>query len=168
MAEITALKTPAANPAQSLLQTDAIEGANWLKKGEYSSKPGNIFFDFEMPGKQLDSYKKTANVNQGGTFALANNEGRSKATGVQSKYLGDKFARDVAQNYQSNIGQSAGNIRNALTQSSGAASGTNSSVINALGGIYSSLLSKPKTPGFDWGSLLQLGGQIGSAAITKF
>lgn len=125
-----------------------------------------MFFDFKMPAEQLDQYKKFANVNQGGTFALSNGTGRSAATGVQSKYLSDRFARDASQNYQENVGNAAGNIRNQLAQASGASSQNSSAVINALGGMYSSLLNKPQQPSI-WGSLLGAVGQVAGGALSN-
>lgn len=167
MAEITALRTPAANPAQTFLQNEAMAGGEWLKKGEFSSKPGNIFFDFKLPGENLEQYKKFADVNQGGTFALSDNGGRSQATGIQNKYLKDKFARDASQNYQDNIGRASGTIRDSLAQASGASSSNNSAVINALGGMYQSLLNKPKNPS-PFGQIMQSIGQVGSAALSAY
>lgn len=165
LSQITALQNPKTNEAQNYLTTAATEGADWLKKGEYDTLPKGLFFNFKMPGEQLDQYKKYADVNQGGTFALSNGgDGRSKATGVQSKYLSDKFARDASQNYQDNIGQAAGNIQGALAQASGASSQNSSSIINALGGMYSSLINKPKSPS-PWGAILGAAGQIGAAAV---
>lgn len=168
MAQITKLNTPEANPAQNYLTEQALAGGEFLKKGEYSQLPKGMFFDFKMPGEQLDQYKKFANVNQGGTFALANGgEGRSKATGVQGKYLNDRFARDASQNYQDNIGRAAGGIRDSLAQASGYNTQNSSSIINALGGMYNTLANKPQKPSI-WGQILGTAGQIGAAAITRF
>lgn len=168
LAQITALQNPKSNPAQDYLSNQALAGADFLQKGEFSTLPKGMFFDFKMPAAQLDQYKKFANVNQGGTFALSNgdNTGRSAASGVQSKYLSDKFARDASQNYQDNITNASGNIQNALAQSAGASSQNSSAIINALGGMYNTLVNKPKSPSI-WGGILSAAGQIGAAAIPK-
>lgn len=166
MAQITKLSTPEANPAQNYLTNEALAGGEFLKKGEFSSLPKGMFFDFKMPGQQLDQYKKYADVNQGGTFALSNNGGRSLATNTQDKYLKDKFARDASQNYQDNIGNAAGNIRNSLAQASGANSENSSAVINALGGMYGNLLNKPQKPSI-WGQLLSTIGGVAGGALSN-
>lgn len=164
------MQNPAANPAQNFLTTEALSGADFLKKGDYSQLPKGMFFDFKMPGEQLDQYKKFANVNQGGTFALANGAsgdmgGRTNATALQGKYLKDKFARDASQNYQDNISLAAGNIRGSLQNAAGAKSNTDASVISALQNLYGSpALNKPGIGG----ALLGMAGQLGGAAIKAF
>lgn len=170
LASIKAMQNPANNAAQNFLTTEAMAGADFLKKGEYSQLPKGMFFNFKNPTEQLDQYKKFANVNQGGTFALANGaggdmSGRSKATDLQGKYLKDRFARDASQNYQDNISLAAGNIQGALGQAAGAKGQTDANVISALQNLYGSpALNKPS----GWGSILGMAGQLGSAAISKW
>lgn len=170
LSAITSMQNPANNQAQNALTTEALAGADWLKKGEYSQMPKGMFFNFENPTQQLDQYKKFANVNQGGTFALANGQGgdtggRTKATDLQGKYLKDRFARDASQNYQNNIAGAGMDIRNALGQAAGAKGQTDANVISALQNLYGSpALNKPS----GWGSILGMAGQLGSAAISKW
>lgn len=161
-AAIAAMQNPKSNEAQNYLTQDAIAGAEWLKKGDFSSLPKGQFFDFQMPQQQLDQYKKFANVNQGGTFALGDTGGRSAATSLQGKFLKDKFARDAGQNYQNNISGAAGNIRGALGQAAGAKGQTDANVISALQGLFGSpALNKPS----QLGSILGMVGQLGGSAM---
>jgi len=172
LASIKAMQNPANNQAQNALTTEALAGPDVLKKGEYRSLPKGMFFNFENPTQQLEQYKKFANVNQGGTFALAANGaagdsmgGRSKATDLQGKYLKDRFARDSSQNYQNNISLAAQNIQGALGQAAGAKGQTDANVISALQNLYGSpALNKPGM----MGSILGLAGSLGSAAIGKW
>lgn len=170
LAAITKLQNPESNKAQNFLTTEAMAGADFLKKGDFSQLPKGMFFDFKMPGEMMTAYKKAINVNQGGTFALAGGAGgdmggRTKAQGLQSKYLSDKFARDSAQNYQDNISNAGGNIRNSLAQAAGATTQNQMGVIGALQGLYGSpALNKPGIGG----QLLGMAANLGSAAITKW
>lgn len=159
-AQIAAMNNPKSNPAQDYLSTEALAGADYLKKGEFSKLPRGMFFNFQMPAEQINQYKKYADVNQGGTFGLANNGGRSKATALQGQYLKDKFARDAGQNYQNNISDAATNIRGGLAQAAGASSNNASAVTSALGNLYNSIPRyAPKKP-FDFGSTI--GGILGA------
>lgn len=167
-------KPPPENKAQNYLTDQAVAGAEFLKKGEFNQMPKGMFFNFDTPVQQLDTYKKLSNVNQGGTFALANGGadvgGRSNATQLQGKYLTDKFARDASQNYQNNITNAAGNIQGALNQASNAQFGANgqlmsnnANVASAYGNLLgSNYLNKPSI----WSSVLGAVGQIGSSAIA--
>ncbi len=163
---IAAMQNPKSNPAQDYLTTESLAGAAFLKKGDFSQLPKGMFFDFQMPGEQNTMYKKYADVNQGGTFALANNQGqqgaKTGAQALQSKYLSDRFARDASQNYQNNISNAAQNIRGGLSAAAGAKSGTDATVISALGNLYSAM---PKKKPFSWTDLIGPAAAIGAAAI---
>lgn len=169
-AAIANLQNPKTNPAQDALTTRALAGANYLQQGEFSQSappPGQLY-NFQMPQQQLDMYKKYANVNQGGTFALANNgtsgdmSGRTSATALQSKFLSDKFARDVGQNFQNNIQGFGSEIENELGQASGYQANNSAQAVNALSG----LLSNPALKKTDWlGPLLGSVGTLGAAAM---
>jgi hypothetical protein len=161
-AAITAMQNPKTNPAQDYLTTQALSGADWINKGEFSSLPKGMFFDFQAPAQQIEQYKKYADVGQGGTFALADNAGRGAATQNQSQYLKDRFARDASQNYQTNVANAAGNIQGALGQAAGAKTGNDQAVIGALNSLFNS--DKLKKTSI-WGSLLGTIGQIGSSAL---
>lgn len=159
--QINAMKNPKSNPAQEALTNEALTGYEWLKRGDYAQKPTGMFFDFKNPVEQAEQYKKFANVNQGGTFALGDNAGKGQAQGLQSKYLSDKFARDASQNYQDNISNSAGNIRSALAGAAGQAGDQQAQIASAIGGFGKLVASMPqKTPW--WQSLLS--GVVGGAS----
>ncbi len=160
-AMLAQMQNPATNPAQQYLTNEALAGADYLKKGDFSTLPKGMFFDFKMPQEDIARYKKLTNVNQGGTFALANNMGaggRSKAQALQGKYLSDRFARDTQQNYQDNISKASGNIRGGLQQAAGYKTNQDSAIMSALNQTYQ---HAPK--GFNWGSLL---GGIGGMASS--
>lgn len=172
--------TQKANPAQDALTSNALAGNDYFQKGDYSSMPKGMFFNFQQPAEALDQYKKYANVGQGGTYALAqgNSGGRTAATAQQGQFLQDRFARDASQNYQNNIANAASNVQNALGQSSGANLQSQSldlqgqqvnnnqgqALLGTLGSLANSYINKPGL----WGSILGLGGQLGAAAINKF
>lgn len=164
-AAIAAMQNPKTNPAQEYLTQNAIAGADFLKKGDFSQLPKGQFFNFELPAQQNEMYKKYANVNQGGTFALANNQSeqgpKSQAQVLQSKYLSDRFARDASQNYQNNISNAAQNITGSLQQASGYQTNLDSNVINSLSGLFNSPILKKQ--GIPWGSILGAGATVGAA-----
>lgn len=158
-AAIANLSNPKSNPAQDFLTNEAISAANFIKGGEYGKAlPKGMFFDFQMPAQMNEQYKKLANVNQGGTFALAqgNEGGKTSAQSLQGKYLADRFARDASQNYQNNISDASSNIRGALGQAAGATSQNQSAVVNALGSLYQ-MAPKKTSP---WGSILGVAGGL--------
>lgn len=166
-------RLPTPNPAQDILTQQAIQGANYLKGRDYrnlSQAPG-VFFDFQAPADQRRQYETMANASQTGTFALADNAGRSKATALAGDYLRDKFARDAAVNYQGNIMNAGNMIRGALGQSSDAAARAaamddqrRQAILNSLTSMYNAQASRPSI----WGQILGTAGQVGSAAIGAF
>jgi len=124
-----------------------------------------------MPEQQIDQYKKLTNVNQGGTFALANggangnNSARTSATALQDQYLNDKFARDAEQNYQNNVAGAGQQIEGELGQAANANTQNSSQVLGALSNLYNSpAMNKPGL----WGSIFGALGGIGSSIINKF
>lgn len=139
LAAITSMQNPASNPAQNALTNEALAGADYFKKGDFSTLPKGMSFDFEMPGQEIDRYKKFKNVGKEGTFALGDTGGMGAAFKTQSGYMDDKFARDASQNYQDNIRGASGNVRNMLMQAAGAKSGNDSQIISALQGLYGSI-----------------------------
>jgi hypothetical protein len=163
-AMLAQLQNPKSNPAQDFLTNEAIAGANFMKAGEFGQLPKGMFFDFKGPQEQVNQYKKYANVNQGGTFALANgqgsNAGRTAATGLQGKYLADKFARDAGQNYQDNIAMASNKIQGALGQAAGAKNGNDAAIMAAMQNM---MQLAPKKTGGGLGGLLGLGASIASA-----
>ena len=167
--EIAAMKDPKNNPAQNYLTQEALAGGEFLKKGEFSSLPKGMFFDFQQPAEEIQQYKKLANVNQGGTFALAGNSagGMGQAQATQKNYLTDRFARDASQNYQNNISNAAGNIRGALGAAAGAKDDLDSRIISAIHGA-GSIAGQLKPSQSKWGSVLGAIGGLGGAAISKW
>lgn len=160
-AAIAQMQNPASNPAQQFLTQQALDGANYFNKGEFSTLPKGMFFDFKLPQEDIARYKKLTNVNQGGTFALAGNSagGRGKAQALQGKYLSDRFARDAQQNYQDNISNAAKNVQGGLAQAAGAQSQNQAQIVSALSNMYSNMANQPKKPSA-WGSVLGAIGRI--------
>lgn len=165
-AQITKMGEPSNNPAQQYLTNEALAGADWLKKGDYSQLPKGMFFDFKGPVEQNTQYKKALNVNQGGTFALGDGAGAGQAMGIQKQYLSDKFARDASQNYQDNVSNAATNVRGGLASAAGAKSNNDQAVMSALQGMTGILGSIPqKQPWYS--GLMGAVGNIGGALINK-
>lgn len=164
LATLKSLQNPKHNPAQDYLTNEALAGADWLKKGDYSQLPKGMFFDFEMPSEMVKRYNSAANVGREGTFALGDNSGMGNAMNLQSKYLADKFARDAGLNYQQNVANAAGNIRSGLGAASAAQSGNDAAIMSALN-MMGNLPFVNKSGMM--GSLLGLAGGLGSAALGK-
>jgi len=160
-AQIAKMQEPSSNPAQQYLTNEALAGAEYFKKGDFSQKPKGMFFDYQMPAEQNEQYKKMANISQGGTFALGDSGGQTGAQGIQTKYLSDKFARDASQNYQNNVKDAASNVRGGLGAAAGAKSQNDGQIMSALQGLTGVLGSMPqKTPW--WQTLLgSAGGMLG-------
>ena len=166
-AQITKMQEPAANPTQTFLTNQALSGAEYLNKGDYSAMPKGMFFDFKNPVEQNQQYKKLINVNQGGTFALADNGGRGQATGLQKQYLSDKFARDASQNYQDNIQTASEKIRGALGQASEYKTGLDQRVVSAYQGLTNILGNMPKETKW-WEKIIGPAASIGGSLLGAF
>jgi hypothetical protein len=162
---IKSMQDPKSNPAQDFLTNQAIEAANWMKKGDYSQLPKGMVFDFQMPAEQMKQYQMASNVSKDGTFALGDDGMGSKgAMATQGKFLGDKFARDAAQNYQNNISGVGQKASAMLGQAAGAKSGNDQAIIAALQGLYGSpALNKPGIAGAVMGMI----GGIGGGALSS-
>lgn len=162
LAAITALQKPESNPAQNALTQEALSSADYFKKGDFSSMPKGMVFDFKAPQEQMKQYQNLTNVGNEGTFALGADGGDSQK--IAKNYLNDKFARDASQNYQDNISGAANKTKDMLAQAAGAKGQTDNSVISALSSLYQNM---PKSNGW-LGGLLSMGGALGSAALTKW
>lgn len=161
MALLKKMQNPEENKAQNFLTTEALAGADWLKKGDFSQLPKGMFFDFQMPAEQMRQYEKASNVGRTGTFALGDHGGMGAAVKTQSQFLGDKFARDAAQNYQNNVRGVGDKVQNSLIQASGAKSQNDSAVITALQNLYGSpALNKPGVGGALIGAIGGIGGGL--------
>lgn len=165
LAAIKNMQNPAANPAQNALTTEALAAADFFKKGDFTSLPKGMIFDFDNPVQQRENYLKTMNAGNEGTFALGagtgGGDGAARSADTQGKYLNDKFARDAAANYQDNVREASGRAQNMLTQAAGSTQQNQSSIVGALQNLYGAV---PK--GNSWlGGLLSMGGAIGSAAL---
>lgn len=138
-AQLAAMQNPASSPAQQALTDQALAGSQYFQKGDYSTLPKGMFFDFQQPTDQINQYKKLTNVGQGGTFALANNGnvgGRTAATANAGQYLNDKFARDAEQNYQTNISNASNRVVSGLQEAGSAKSQNDSAILSALSSMY--------------------------------
>ncbi len=135
-----------------------------MKKGEYSQLPKGMVFDFQMPAEQMKQYQKAANVGKDGLFALGDDgTGAKGAMATQSKFLGDKFARDSANNFQNNVRGVGDKANMMLGQAAGAKAGNDQAIISALQGLYSSpALNKPGIGGQILGAI----GGIGGGALS--
>lgn len=170
MGQINALNaqliTPKISPAQQRLDEESMKGSDWLKSRDFRDmKNSGMFFNFDQPADQNRRRTTITNAAQGGTFGLADTNGETGATQLQSKYLADKFARDDAQNFQNNVAQGAQGVIGGLTQSSNAAAAQDArdlqgreSVLSTLGNVYNNQKS-----GFNWGSLIGLGATVAGA-----
>lgn len=166
--QIAQMQDPKSNPAQQYLTNEALAGADWLKKGDYSQLPKGMFFDFQMPSEQNRQYKKMIDVGQGGTFALSDNSGRGQAQDIQKQYLSDKFARDASQNYQTNVANAAQNVRGGLQAAAGSKSQNDQAIMSALHGLTGTLASIPKKEPW-WKSVVSGGlGALGQWAGAGF
>jgi hypothetical protein len=134
--KIADLSNPESNPAQNYLTQEAIQGAEYFKKGDYSSVPKGMFFNFQSPVDQMKQFDNYSNVGKEGNYALADNEGMGNAISLAGDYRKNLFARDASQNFQNNIAGASDTIRGALGQASGAKGATDASTINALQGLY--------------------------------
>lgn len=165
LAAITAMQNPKNNEAQNFLTTEAMAGADVLKKGDYSQLPKGMFFNFKSPIEEMKQYDNLQNVGAEGTYALGDNEGAGKAMALAGDYRKNMFANQRANNYQDNVSNAATNIRAGLGQAAGAKGETDRAVIDSLQSFYGSI---PKTSGFMsvLGPALGMAGQLGAAAIT--
>lgn len=162
-AAIKAMQNPAANPAQNYLTQSAIEGAEFMKKGDFSQLPKGQFFDFKTPVEDMKQYDRLMNVGNTGTFALGDNEGSGKALALAGDYRKNMFARSAADNYQNNIRGASARIQGGLEQAAGAKGQTDQSVVGALQGLYRSM---PQGGGFM--SMLPSLIGAGTSLATKF
>ena len=161
---------PEVNESQKYLTDQALAAAHQMDTGDFSTLPKNMFFNFSRPAEQKRQYEQLSNASNTGTFALGDTAGMGQANALQSKFMKDRFARDVGENYQNNIASAAGNVQNALAQSSSAEANRiafedqrKMGVINALGNLYQQKASQPS----GWGAALRMIGNLGSAAINK-
>lgn len=162
LSELRKFSSGQTNPAQQQATSEALKGLNFFQKGDYRTLPTGYFFDFKTPAENIELYKRASNVSQDGLFGLGDTTGQGKQLALQRQYLGDKFGRDAAANYEQNIGRAAQGVRESLNQASGASIQTSQIGLGTYGNLFNSLNKQ------GGGGLLGAIGQIGGGILSSF
>lgn len=154
---LAAIREPSAGEAA--LTSEATGLTDWIKKGDYTQRPKNLFFNFADPAQRQRQREMEMNSGAQGTSALGAPSANLLALDKQN--LNDEWARDTAGQYESDVSQ--GGIR-AAGELGDVAQLSNARNLGALGSTTSMWNTRDARP--RWWEVLMQGAKQGASAAA--
>lgn len=154
---LAAVRTPSAGEAA--LTSEATGLMDWIKKGDYTTRPKNLFLNFADPA-QRDSQRRMQ-MNSGGQGVYALGAPNANLLASQKQNLDDSWARDTAGQYESDVSQAGIRASGMLGDVAGL---ENARELGALGSTTNMWNTREQRP--RWWETLLAGAQRGAAAAA--
>ena len=145
---------------EAALTSEATGLLDWIKGGDYTTRPKNLFFNYADPAQRQRQRERIMNAGSQGVFALGAPDPNLLALNKQN--LNDEWARDTAGQYESDVSQAG--IR-AAGELGDVAQLENARKLGRLGATTSGYNTKLAKPSW-WQILLGQAGQGAQAAAT--
>lgn len=134
-ASIAAVRTPSAGEAA--LTSEATGLMDWIKKGDYTSRPKNLFFNYADPAARQRKRELMMNSGPQGSAALGMGGANANLLALNRQNLNDEWARDEAGQYEQDVSQAGirasgilGDVAGLENQREGMALGSTTSMWN--------------------------------------
>jgi len=160
-ASLAAVRQPSAG--EQYLTNDATSTLDYIKAGDYTKRPKNLFFNFADPAQRDQNRRLMMNAGGQGVFALGSPSPNLLAT--QKQNLDDEWARDSAGQYEQDISNAQTQARGALGDVAGLANQRNLGALGATSGMWGQSLQADamRKP---WWQILIEGAQRGAQAAA--
>lgn len=163
---LLAVRPPSAGEAA--LTSEATGLMDWIKSGDYTSRPKNLFFNYADPAAR--QRKRELQMNAGAQGVAALGQGANpNLLAMNKQNLQDTFARDTAGQYESDVSQAGLRASGILGDVAGMENARELGTLGATTGMYgqslganTQLAMKPRW----WEILLNQAGQGAQAAAT--
>lgn len=133
---------------------------DWIKKGDYTQRPKNLFFNYADPAARMKKRELMMNARPQGIAALGMGSANPNLLALNRQNLNDEFARDTAAQYESDVADARSRATGILGNVAGL---ENQRELGALGATTSSFNTRMNKPKW-WEILLGQAGQGAQAA----
>lgn len=141
---------------------------DWINKGDYTTRPKNLFFNYADPAERQRKRELMMNAGAQGVAALGQGA-NPNLLALNKQNLQDQFARDTAGQYESDVSQAGTRAAGMLGDVAGLENARELGTLGATTGMYGQSLGantqiamKPRW----WEILLNQAGQGAQAAAT--
>jgi hypothetical protein len=134
---------------------------DWIKKGDYTQRPKNLFFNFADPAARQRKRELMMNSRPQGIAALGMGATNPNLLALNRQNLNDEFARDEAAQYESDVADAQSRATGILGGVAGLENQRELGALGATSGAFNTQLNKPS-----WWQILL--GQAGAGASAAF
>lgn len=134
-ASIAAVRSPGVG--ESALTSEATGLMDWIKKGDYTARPKNLFFNYADPSARARKRELMMNAGPQGIAAIGMGGANPNLLALNRQNLQDEFERDSAAQYESDVSQAGirasgilGDVAGLENQREGLALGATTSSFN--------------------------------------
>ena len=140
-ASIAAVRPPSVG--EQALTGEATGLMDWIKKGDYTQRPKNLFFNYADPAAR--QRKRELMMNAGPQGVAAFGQGANpNLLALNRQNLQDEWARDTAGQYESDVSQAGIRASGMLGDVAGLENARELGVLGATTSSYNTNLQKPK------------------------
>lgn len=133
---------------------------DWIKKGDYTQRPKNLFFNYADPAARNRKRELMMNSRPQGIAALGAGSANPNLLMLNRQNLDDEWARDSAAQYESDVAEAQARATGMLGGIAGLENQRELGALAATSGAYNTQLAKPSW----WQILLGQAGQGAQAA----
>ena len=128
---------------------------DWIRKGDYTSRPKNLFFNFADPAARQRKRELMMNAGPQGTAALGMGSANPNLLAMNRQNLNDEWARDTAGQYESDVAQAGLRASGILGDVAGLENQREGAALGATTSSFNTQIAKPSW----WQILLSQAGQ---------
>lgn len=155
---LAAVSTPTAGEAA--LTSEATGLTDWIKKGDYRTRPKNLFFNYSDPAARDRQRRVQMNTGAQGAAGLA--APNANLLALNKQHLDDEWARDTAGQYESDVSQAGIRASGMLGDVAQLENSREQGRLGATTSMWTNNNSRPRW----WEILLSQAGQGAQAAAT--
>ena len=155
-ASLAAVRQPSVGEAA--LTGEATGLLDWIKKGDYTSRPKNLFFNYADPAERQRKRELMMNAGSQGISALGQGA-NANLLALNKQNLNDTWARDTAGQYESDVSQAGIRAAGMLGDVAGLENQREIGALGATSGMWNTNRNQPS-----WWDKLVMGVQRGASA----
>lgn len=116
---------------------------DWIKKGDYTTRPKNLFWNFADPSARARKRELMMNSRPQGIAALGYGAANPNLLALNQQNMRDEFERDSAAQYESDVSQAGIRAAGMLGDVAGLENQREMGALAATSGAYNTQISKP-------------------------
>lgn len=116
---------------------------DWIKKGDYTQRPKNLFFNYASPSERARKRELMMNARPQGIAALGMGATNPNLLALNRQNLADENARDDAAQYESDVSDAQARATGILGNVAGLENQREGLALGATSDVYRTQLAKP-------------------------